>query len=44
MEINSHTSILYISSIDIMIKNIPKLIYLRYIDTPLEPNLNVSHL
>ena len=29
MEINSHTNILYTSSIDLMIENTPKLIYLR---------------
>ena len=44
METNSHTNILYTSSIDLMIENIPKLIYLRSFDTVLEPNLNVSHL
>ena len=29
METNSHTNILYTSGIDLMIENIPKLIYLR---------------
>ena len=29
METNSHKNILYTSSIDLMIENIPKLIYLR---------------
>ena len=31
METNSHTNILYTSSIDLMIENIPKLIYLGYL-------------